>query len=204
MPHLIHCHQLHQYLFSNPDFQKGTYPNQSTTWIGTLGRVFENGAKKGGHFYAKGIWSCPTIESLPDKEPMSYGYNAYGISPYEDTDSLGLGGQRVWTKTSTTIAPPVTATDVSNPAEMMAIGDGAVGGNGVITQSGLNFWRRRGVQDNGSGSKMNARHQGKASVLFCDGHVESPTLKFLFEDTSDAALVRWNRDHQPHRERLAP
>jgi hypothetical protein len=32
--------------------------------------------------------------------------------------------------------------------------------------------------------------------------VESPTLKFLFEDTSDAALVRWNRDHLPHRDRL--
>jgi hypothetical protein len=28
-------------------------------------------------------------------------------------------------------------------------------------------------------------------VVFCDGHVESPTLKFLFEDTSDAALARW-------------
>jgi prepilin-type processing-associated H-X9-DG protein len=45
---------------------------------------------------------------------------------------------------------------------------------------------------------------GKANVVFCDGHVESPTLPFLFTDTSDAALSRWNRDHQPHRERLAP
>jgi hypothetical protein len=35
-----------------------------------------------------------------------------------------------------------------------------------------------------------------------DGHIESPTLQFLFADTSDAALSRWNRDHQPHRERL--
>ena len=191
-------------LMVNMGFQKGTYPNQSTTWIGTLGRVFEYGAKKNGHFYSKGIWRCPTIESPPDQEPMSYGYNAYGVSPQEDTDSLGLGGHKVWTKSSTTLAPPVSATDVSNPAEMMAIGDGAVGGNGVITQSGLNFWRRRGVTDDGSSSKMIARHQGKANVLFCDGHVESPTLKFLFEDTSDAALVRWNRDHQPHRERLAP
>ncbi len=43
-----------------------------------------------------------------------------------------------------------------------------------------------------------------ANVAFCDGHVESPTLQFLFADTSDAALSRWNRDHQPHRERLAP
>ena len=49
-----------------------------------------------------------------------------------------------------------------------------------------------------------ARHQGKANVVFCDGHVESPTLEFLFEDTSDAALSRWNRDHQPHREKLSP
>jgi hypothetical protein len=35
-------------------------------------------------------------------------------------------------------------------------------------------------------------------------NVKSPTLKFLFADTTDAALVRWNRDHQPHRERLVP
>jgi hypothetical protein len=34
--------------------------------------------------------------------------------------------------------------------------------------------------------------------------VESPTLQFLFEDTSDEALSRWNRDDQPHREKLSP
>jgi prepilin-type processing-associated H-X9-DG protein len=47
-------------------------------------------------------------------------------------------------------------------------------------------------------------HQGKANVVFCDGHVESPMLPFLFADTSDAALSRWNRDHLPHREKLSP
>jgi prepilin-type processing-associated H-X9-DG protein len=47
-----------------------------------------------------------------------------------------------------------------------------------------------------------ARHQAKANVVNCDGHVESPTLDFLFQDTRDAALARWNRDHHPHRERL--
>jgi prepilin-type processing-associated H-X9-DG protein len=45
---------------------------------------------------------------------------------------------------------------------------------------------------------------GKANVAFCDAHIESPPLQFLFADTSDAALSRWNRDHQPHRERLTP
>jgi prepilin-type processing-associated H-X9-DG protein len=44
---------------------------------------------------------------------------------------------------------------------------------------------------------------GKANVVFCDGHVESPMSPFLFTDTSAAALSRWNRDHQPRRERLA-
>jgi hypothetical protein len=33
---------------------------------------------------------------------------------------------------------------------------------------------------------------------------KSPTLSFLFADTSDAALSRWNRDHQPHREKPSP
>jgi hypothetical protein len=45
--------------------------------------------------------------------------------------------------------------------------------------------------------------RAKPTRFFCDSQVELPTLKFLFADTSDAALRRWNRDHQPHRERLA-
>lgn len=49
-----------------------------------------------------------------------------------------------------------------------------------------------------------SRHQGKANVVICDGHAESPTLQFLFDDTRAAALSRWNRDHLPHREKLSP
>jgi hypothetical protein len=41
-------------------------------------------------------------------------------------------------------------------------------------------------------------------VVFCDGHVEGLRLQTMFADESDAALSRWNRDHQPHRERLTP
>jgi hypothetical protein len=37
-----------------------------------------------------------------------------------------------------------------------------------------------------------------------DGHVESPTLELLFTNISAAALSAWNRDQQPHRERLVP
>jgi prepilin-type processing-associated H-X9-DG protein len=88
---------------------------------------------------------------------------------------------------------------------MMAIGDGFEGGNGIIQDGSPILLRTYGLTDYlGSTKRSFSRHQGKANVVFCDGHVESPTLEFLFEDTSDAALVRWNRDHLPHREKLPP
>jgi prepilin-type processing-associated H-X9-DG protein/prepilin-type N-terminal cleavage/methylation domain-containing protein len=66
------------------------------------------------------------------------------------------------------------------------------------------LWRTYGMQEVdeyvGSTKRASSRHQGKANVVFCDGHVESLPLQFLFEDTSDEALSRWNRDHLPHRE----
>jgi prepilin-type processing-associated H-X9-DG protein len=90
---------------------------------------------------------------------------------------------------------------------MIAIGDGFAGGNGKI-RDGVGNLERAYVTpvfaDFGGTGRAYARHQGKANVVFCDGHVESPTLHFLFEDSSDAALVRWNRDHLPHREKISP
>jgi prepilin-type processing-associated H-X9-DG protein len=99
----------------------------------------------------------------------------------------------------------VQESEVATPSEMVAIGDGFVGGEGVIKDGAWVLWRTSGLTNYlGSTKRAFARHQGKANVVFCDGHVESPTLKFLFADTSDAALSRWNRDHQPHRDRLVP
>jgi prepilin-type processing-associated H-X9-DG protein len=78
---------------------------------------------------------------------------------------------------------------------MMAIGD-CFDGSIEFMRENLNDLSRYG--------NTLSRHQGKANVVFCDGHVESPTLQFLFADTSDEALSRWNRDHLPHREKLSP
>jgi prepilin-type processing-associated H-X9-DG protein len=85
---------------------------------------------------------------------------------------------------------PVAESQVAAPSDMMAIGDSV----------SMTFMRILYSKDSESGK----RHNNKLNVVFCDGHVESPTLKFLFEDTGDAALVRWNRDHLPHREKLSP
>ena len=167
-------------------------------------------------------WHCPAVPisgfklgtktSTTNYSFSNYGYNAYGLRRWEDTDSLGLGGHmgnRIPTNSIDSPyldSPPVRESEVVNPSEMMAIGDGFTGGKGVIVDTTDNrgrIQRTSELQDiGGSTARANARHQGKANVVFCDGHVGSPTLKFLFEDTSDAALLRWNRDHLPHRDRL--
>jgi hypothetical protein len=113
----------------------------------------------------------------------------------------------------------VRESEVLNPSETFAIGDALFGGPSIV-QDGWRFGRgtdqmvlaegefmSRGAgapaYDFSAGTKRaRARHQGKADVVCGDGHIESPTLKYLFTDTSDEALSHWNRDHQPHRERL--
>ena len=156
----------------------------------------------------EGVWKCPAANKPsdlpPDKGYLSYGYNSYGMRVKSDTNSLGLGGHYFWTE-SRVPAPPVSESEVVNPSEMIAIGDNFYGGNGVIQDGGFNMGRVNYLQNDPESTKRSyARHQSKVNVIFCDGHVESPALQFLFADTSDAALSRWNRDHQPHRERLAP
>ena len=87
---------------------------------------------------------------------------------------------------------PVAESEVVSPSQMMAVGDSVVGGIDFMRQD-LKYLEEHGAS---------ARHRGRLNVVFCDGHVEAPTLKSLFEDTNDTALVRWNRDELPHRECL--
>jgi prepilin-type processing-associated H-X9-DG protein len=106
---------------------------------------------------------------------------------------------------STISAPPVPESEIVVPSEMMALGDGFCGYDKTIYGGEGLFMRSQDVPYLDPLTKEPfSRHQGKANVVFCDGHVESPTLEFLFEDTSNGALSRWNRDHQPPREKLMP
>ncbi|MGA2869167.1 MAG: prepilin-type N-terminal cleavage/methylation domain-containing protein [Verrucomicrobiota bacterium] len=156
------------------------------------------------------VWKCPAASLSPpwptNRVYISYGYNGLGLSAESDTNGLGLGGHLIGSSSHTT-SSRVSESEVVDPSEMMAIGDGFEGGGGIIRDGELIMWRNNSVTNEyyaGSTKRSYALHQGKANVVYCDGHVESPALHFLFEDTSDAALVRWNRDHQPHREQLLP
>ena len=194
-------------LFVNYEFGKNG-PTNFITWAETLS--LQLGGNYSSHpFTQKGVWVCPT-DKPTEPSHWSYGYNAFGIG--QDTNSLGLGGtygfkNNVWIGGVgyPVVKPPVNQVDIISPIEMMAIGDSIDGNNNEISCGAGFLWRHGSIYSSGTTfdpATANARHQGKANVVFCDGHVESPTLRFLFEDTSDAALVRWNRDHLPHREKL--
>ena len=170
-----------------------------TYWIPTLTSQLGYNYRSNGTVWHKGIWRCPAVhsEGALGEQFLSYGYNAFGLGT--NIDALGLGG-----RFSTEHKPFVKESDIVNPSEMMAIGDGYDGnGSQIFSGHGL-LWRRHDSYWGTETPIVDVRHQGKANVVFCDGHVESPTLEYLFTGTNDANLGRWNRDHQPHRGLLQP
>jgi len=180
-----------------------------STWQYDLARELGSKDDYKIDFFQKGIWKCPSAV-LPTERPLplknatfnSYGYNARGISSASETNFLGLNSNFEGIKSISAVSAPA----VVNPSEMIALGDGFCGHDNILTGGSDSIGRIYDLPDifKGDSKEAFSRHQDKANVVFCDGHVESPTLQFLFADTSDAALSAWNRDHQPHRERLSP
>ncbi len=168
------------------------------TWGGQLQREGFGLTQHETNFYQKGVWVCPSARWNAKVwriygSPACYGYNQFGSIPVGATNGdFGLGGRF---DSKALLFIPITESEVAVPSDMMAIGDSL--------DASIEFQRDNLTHLETYGNTL-ARHQGKANVVFCDGHVESPTLQFLFEDTSDAALSRWNRDHLPHREKLSP
>ena len=179
-----------------PSIIAGTHGDNPGTWMSQLERGGFNVSKPKRHFFMEGVWRCPSArwrakDWKDGSIPSCYGYNGFGVGG-SHTNALGLHGRLISMKE---LFAPVGESDVVSPSEMMAIGDSILGGV-FFTRQPLSYLDQKG--------RAASRHQGKVNVVFCDGHVESPTLQFLFADTSDVALSRWNRDHQPHRERLSP
>jgi prepilin-type processing-associated H-X9-DG protein/prepilin-type N-terminal cleavage/methylation domain-containing protein len=173
-------------------------------WIGQLQQDALGNPHLTTNFYYQGVWLCPSakwstevLRGLPYADGWSYyAYNSdvfdaknHHVAP---TNQFGLQGHF---NPKTHAYLPIRESEIIVPSDMLAIGDG-FDPNGILM--------RRPVAGMEQLGNVLTRHPGKANVVFCDGHVESPTLQFLFADTSDAALSRWNRDHLPHREKLSP
>ena len=149
--------------------------NRYSAWFQQLEIEGFGISKPPRNFMETGVWRCPSAQWPPNfpaqTARFSYGYNAFGILPIGNrTNNFGLHGHYD-VQSNTRI--PIKDSEVIVPSEMMAIGE----------SDGMTFMRSE-LYDF---PKMLLRHQGKANVVFCDGHVESPTLQFLFADTSDTA-----------------
>jgi prepilin-type processing-associated H-X9-DG protein len=178
-----------------PSAYGGTNGDNPGIWESQLERGGFDISKPARSFLSAGVWHCPSARwpahwsSNSNAIPVSYAYNVYGLG-HSPTNTLGLSGDYAPELSS---FAPVPESQVVSPSQMMAIGDSFNGGL-FLVRLPLDWLDRNG--------RATGRHQGRVNVVFCDGHVESPGLKFVFDDTSDAALARWNRDNLPHRDKL--
>jgi prepilin-type processing-associated H-X9-DG protein/prepilin-type N-terminal cleavage/methylation domain-containing protein len=173
-------------------------------WTGKLAREEFGVSQPTTNFFQERVWHCASVQwsdsmlvgaANGGTELLNYGYNddRYNVNSLKNPNQMfGLQGHY---SLKTKYISPIAESEVIASSDMMAIGDGFEG-NGLLRRSPIDFFEQFG--------NILFRHQGRANVVFCDGHVESPTLQFLLADTSDYALSRWNRDHQPHREKLSP
>ena len=154
----------------------------------------------------------PTFSTNYWKSIGSYGYNDHGVAwgsgAVLKNQWVGLGG------TFTHANPAVTSdflptreSQVVAPSRMVAIGDAALGPDGtgwaLLDDSIAN---NENMEENPTPAnaaalaKRHQRHAGRWNVLFCDGHVENPRTRDLFDYHQDEVLKRWNYDNLPHRE----
>ncbi|PWU17823.1 MAG: hypothetical protein C5B50_10555 [Verrucomicrobia bacterium] len=195
-----HLHQLgiglHQILAADHAYPSAVAGTESPgSWYSQLAR---EGLGLKETFKNEGVWHCPAAQWSSKwynihspATPVCYSYNAFGVQvPGNKTNALGLLGH--WSPTA--FYTRIRESEVTQPSEMMAIGDSF---DGTMTLSRLDLTALESI------GAILSSHLGRINVLFCDGHTESPGMQFVFQDTTDAALVRWNRDHQPHREFLS-
>lgn len=157
------------------------------------------------------IFGCPTDVKRklpwPKWHNPSYGYNASGIGVFNGPPAyLGIGG--VYESMSSKWVP-TQETEVKAPSDMIAIADAFESREGRFYQTWGHIARdRRGLAKDLQGNvvdefkKAQQRHGGSLNTLFCDGHVKAIGLRPLLLDRDDANLRRWNKDNEPHRERL--
>jgi prepilin-type processing-associated H-X9-DG protein/prepilin-type N-terminal cleavage/methylation domain-containing protein len=157
-----------------------------------------------------GVYQCPS----PAVQDLAlYGVNFEGLAR---NSGLGLGGTHILSSIldqpflNPELRPTADAA-IKVPSDMLALGDSYAGMvDGRIAEGFVGSISRGepcapapAALVEQSLRSHSRRHNGRASVAFCDGHAEQLKFQPLFFDTSDESLRRWNIDHEPHRELLA-
>jgi prepilin-type processing-associated H-X9-DG protein/prepilin-type N-terminal cleavage/methylation domain-containing protein len=181
-----------------------------------------------GAQWAEGIFHCPSGKGwtwrgvsnigsdgvLNTGSPIGdYAYNKVGCSisgqmgasAFHRIGELGLGGTIFNMQPYSSAALPESMVKI--PSDMIALGDALQRisrrtvslANAELSIDGMLFGDPEFLRS--AEKEAIKRHERRANVTFCDGHVESIRLEQLF-GRADQYLRRWNNDNEPHRDRL--
>jgi len=138
----------------------------------------------GNYLNNKQVFQCPTRFKLVsyDKPFTGYAYNATYIG----------GGYSVWNGQADS---PAKLSRIQNPSQTVLLADSAIWSSWTSETIANNYLRAPG-DIYYFGPNVHFRHNGRANVLFCDGHVESIGTKYNVSDndktlgdlSSDASL----------------
>jgi prepilin-type N-terminal cleavage/methylation domain-containing protein/prepilin-type processing-associated H-X9-DG protein len=166
----------------------------------------------GGDDHSESVMECPSKEGARQRfgqvmvtMERGYGVNAFGYQTGKGGPLHGLAGTGNESALMSGTIRPTREAEVLVASDMIAVADGTSNGptNSILAGSTLLSRVDPKVVVNPNPLPLilqaRQRHHGRGNVTFCDGHVAEFGLSALFLDTSDAALSRWNKDHQPHR-----
>jgi prepilin-type N-terminal cleavage/methylation domain-containing protein/prepilin-type processing-associated H-X9-DG protein len=189
--------EFQRYPLNGPHNQltNATAADTNRIWTRQLAHAGANIPQPPTGFLTESLWRCPSARwtvAMQQANPAhfsDYGYNddkLSGAGPRDWQNKFGLQGHYA---PATDTYSAIAESEVTTPSDMIAIGD-TFEPNAILM--------RRSIETFAALSNIRNRHRARATILFCDGHAESPTIQHLFEETTPAALRRWNRDHQPH------
>jgi prepilin-type processing-associated H-X9-DG protein len=117
---------------------------------------------------------------------FSIGYNDWGSFPAGG--ALGLGGD-------VDVFPEVKESQVIRPTEMIMLADSKPGNlpNDRTGSFDAN------VDPTTEAEWPSNRHNRKTTIMFADGHADSPRRKEVIDPANDQWRARWNNDNDPHR-----
>ena len=147
----------------------------------------------------------PILRMIRNEWNFSYGLNEVGYLTDYNGPKYGMAapggvvGPRPapWNNWTGWVWKSIRASRVVAPSEMIAVADHAPWRREKTTGK-LSFGTPGPLDwDNIDWHGPRFRHNGRANVLFADGHVDAETEKELLDFSGDRAK-RWNYDHQLH------
>jgi prepilin-type processing-associated H-X9-DG protein/prepilin-type N-terminal cleavage/methylation domain-containing protein len=147
----------------NSDYDTGyekcwDYEKESGDWTGNgyIGPYLDENINVYGCLTAKGLHSY-------DRPITGYAYNA---------SYLGKG-KWIWGGTPSSEGDPARTVEVKSPSETCLVADSAYWSASDSQYTGNNYLRAPNGSNNWIGENIHYRHNDKANVAWCDGHVSS-------------------------------